>query len=246
MKIAIITQARLGSSRFPNKIIKKINSKTILEIHLERLKNSKLASDFIVATTFEEDANQLEEIAKQNDFSFFQGSTEDVLDRFYQSVHDKEIDYIVRVTSDCPLIDSVVVDNVINFTVENQLDYGSNILVETFPDGQDVEVFTKRALINAWQKSYSKTHREHVTLYIRENSSFVNGELFKSDNFFSKQDFGSIRMTVDEEEDFKAIQVLINNLGFNASWQEYSKFIIDNNRLFNNQNIMRNEGLKNN
>ena len=152
----------------------------------------------------------------------------------------------MRVTSDCPLIDPSLVDNVINFTIENELDYGSNILVETFPDGQDVEVFTKNALETAWKKSTSKIDREHVTLFIKENSSFLNGKLFKSDNYFSKENYRSIRMTVDHEEDLNAIKILVNNLGFNASWQEYSKFIIDNNLLFTNQNIIRNEGLINN
>jgi spore coat polysaccharide biosynthesis protein SpsF len=246
MKIVLITQARLGSTRFPNKIIKKIDSKTILATHLDRLKNSKIITDFIVASTFEEDIYQIKETAKKSDFSFYQGSTEDVLDRFYQSVKNKEIDYIVRVTSDCPLIDPSLVDNVINFTIENELDYGSNILVETFPDGQDVEVFTKNALETAWKKSTSKIDREHVTLFIKENSSFLNGKLFKSDNYFSKENYRSIRMTVDHEEDLNAIKILVNNLGFNASWQEYSKFIIDNNLLFTNQNIIRNEGLINN
>jgi len=244
MKIALITQARLGSSRFPNKIIKKIDSNTVLEIHLMRLKNSKLITEYILATTFEKKIDQIKSIAKKYNFHFFQGSTDDVLDRFYRSVEQKNIDYIVRVTSDCPLIDGSLIDEVIKFTIENKLDYASNILEETFPDGQDIEVFTKDALKVAWEESTLQSYREHVTLFIRDNSSFNGGSLFKSKNFYSTYNYGNIRMTVDEKEDLKAIKLLIKNLGMNSSWKAYSEFIINNNKIFSNQNITRNEGLK--
>lgn len=242
MKILLITQARLGSSRFPNKILKLIHSKSLLEIHLNRLKKSKKVSNFLVASTFEDGIDIVEKISKKAGFDFFKGSTTNVLDRFYQSSLKYNADYIVRVTSDCPLIDSNLIDQVIDFTLQNRLDYGSNVLEETFPDGQDVEVFKKKALKQAWELSENNHELEHVTPYIKTNSTYLGQNKFTSDNFLSEKNYNDIRMTVDQEEDLNAIKILVNTLGVNKSWEEYASYIKDNHILFLNQNILRNEG----
>lgn len=242
MEILLITQARLGSSRFPNKILQQINGKTLLEIHLNRVIKSKYVTKFVVASTFENQIEIVKNISEINGFDFFQGSTNDVLDRFYQCSKNYKVDYIVRVTSDCPLIDSSLLDEVIEFTLKNKLDYGANILLETFPDGQDIEVFKKNVLKEAWLQSESLHEKEHVTPYIRNNSSYLGGSKFKSENFLSVYNYNDIRMTVDEYEDLKAIDILIKKLGLNRKWKEYAKFIEQNQDLFNNQFIERNEG----
>jgi len=242
MEILLITQARLGSSRFPNKILQEINGKTLLEIHLNRLIKSKCVTKFLVASTFEDGIDVVKKISELNGFTFFQGSTKNVLDRFYQSAKNHEVNYIVRVTSDCPLIDAELVDQVIDFTINNKLDYGSNILEETFPDGQDIEVFKKEVLKQTWEQAKSLHEKEHVTPYIRNNSSFLGGIKFKSENFLSVKNYNKIRMTVDENEDLEAIEILINKLGLNKKWEEYADFVIQNQDLFNNQAIQRNEG----
>ena len=132
-KIIIITQARVGSSRLPSKVLLPLAGDTLLGIHLKRLKKSKLASSVVVATTFEEKADQIVSIAKQNGVKYFQGSTENVLDRFYQAVKSDKPDYIVRVTSDCPLIDGALLDSIINMAIKNKIDYCSNTLIEAYP-----------------------------------------------------------------------------------------------------------------
>ena len=243
MKIVLLSQARLGSSRLPNKVIKQIDSKSILQIHLERIKKSKLIDDIILVTTFEKEIDKVLKIAASLNVKVFQGSTFDVLDRFYQSIANKDFDYVVRVTSDCPLIDPKLIDKVIELTLKNNLDYCSNILIESFPDGQDVEVFTKESLKKAWKNAKLKSHREHVSLYIRENSSFMGGKMFKSDNLHSIINYEKVRMTVDEKKDFEAIECLVQNLGINESWESYTDFILNNRTLFPNQNITRNQGL---
>ena len=172
MKILLITQARLGSSRFPNKILQEINGRTLLEIHLNRLIKSQYVTKFIVASTFENQIEIVKNISEINGFDFFR-STNNVLDRFYKCSKNYKVDYIVRVTSDCPLIDSSLLDEVIRFTVENKLDYGANIPEETFPDGQDIEVFKKDVLKEAWLQSESLHEKEYVTSYIRSNSSYL-------------------------------------------------------------------------
>lgn len=242
MKVIIVTQARFGSSRLPGKVLKRINNQSLLQIHLSRLKKSKLASKIIVATTFEDGIEQIVEIGKNMSVDVFQGSTDDVLDRFYQSVKEFAPDYVVRVTSDCPLIDANLIDEVIELTVKNNLDYGANILKELFPDGQDVEVFSFRALNMAWLKAKLKSDREHVTPYIRRNTDFMGGELFKAKNLDCIKNYSQIRMTVDEQADFDAMEALINDLGLNETWDTYTQYILKHPEKFGNQSIFRNEG----
>lgn len=242
LKIFIVTQARVGSSRFPKKVLKKIGKETMLSLHLKRLQKSKLATKIIVATTNEIGADKIISISEKLGVSSFQGSTQDVLDRFYKSVVNEKPDFIVRVTSDCPLIDPSLVDNVIEMTINNKLDYGANILKEEFPDGQDVEVFTFNALKKAWEEATLPSDREHVTPYIRKNSSFNQGQLFESKNFDAPNNFNHLRMTVDEPADLETIKILIDKLGDNETWETYSEYIIQNNSKLKSQSIVRNEG----
>jgi len=242
LKIVIVTQARIGSSRFPEKVLKKLGNTTLLDQHIYRLKKSKLASDILIATTFEDNSEKIIMIAKNNKVKYFQGSTTDVLDRFYQAVLPLNADFVVRVTSDCPLIDASLIDEVIKLVIDNDLDYGANILSEEFPDGQDVEVFKFSALKRAWNEATAISDREHVTPFIRKNSNFNGGTYFKAINLNAPANFNHIRMTVDEPGDLETVEVLIKNLGIDAKWNDYANFIIQNNDLFKNQKIIRNAG----
>ncbi len=242
-KTILITQARTGSSRLPNKVLKEIKEKSLLQIHLERLKKCKSVSEIIVATTTKEEDQVIYNKAIEWGFTASRGSESDVLDRFYQSVKDKQADWIVRVTSDCPLIDPVLVDQVIDFVQVNNKDYGSNTLIENFPDGQDIEVFKFSALEAAWNNAKLVSEREHVTPYIKNNSDFKGGSLFKAINFPCKFDYSKIRMTVDETRDFELISILINNLGTDKTWLEYTNYMIQKNLVKINDSIIRNEGL---
>ena len=241
-KIVVITQARVGSSRLPSKVLKIIGEQTLLDIHLKRLNRSKLANKIIVATTFEDGVDHILDIVKRNNVNVFQGSTDDVLDRFYSAVKNEKADYVVRVTSDCPLIDPDLLDGIIQKTIEEELDYCSNQLQEKFPDGQDVEVMTFSALEKAWSLTSVKSDREHVTPFIRNNSTFMNGVIFKSADFPSDKNYNDVRMTVDEQKDFDAVAILVNELGINRGWKEYTQYILDNPEKFENQKIIRNQG----
>ncbi len=239
----LITQARTGSTRLPGKVLKEINEKSLLQIHLDRLKKCKSVSEIIVATTTNSEDQIIFEKAIEWGFSASKGSDSDVLDRFYQAVKDKNADWIVRVTSDCPLIDPVLVDNVIDFVQENNKDYGSNTLIENFPDGQDIEVFKFSALEKAWKNAKLLSEREHVTPFIRNNSDVKGGSLFTAINFPCDFDFSKIRMTVDESKDFELISILVNELGTAKTWLEYTDYILKNNLTKINDSIIRNEGL---
>jgi len=239
----LVTQARSGSTRLPGKVLKEINGKSLLQIHLERLKKCKSVSEIIVATTTNSEDEIIFNKAIQWGFNAYRGSEIDVLDRFYQAVKDKKADWIVRVTSDCPLIDPLLVDNVIDFVQANNTDYGANILIENYPDGQDIEVFKLSALEAAWQSAKLPSEREHVTPYIRNNSDFKEGHLFSSINYPCEFDFSKIRMTVDETKDFELISILVNDLGTNKTWIDYANYIIKNDLVKINDSIIRNEGL---
>ena len=180
MNIIAITQARVSSSRFPSKILNTINGESLLEIHLKRILKSKLISQLIVATTKEEGVDKIINIATKCNVNYFQGNLNNVLDRFYQSVKNKKANYIVRLTSDCPLIDAELIDKVIRYTIDKNLDYCSTGLEEIFPDGQDVEVFKFSALEKAWKEATLNSDKEHVTPYIHKNSTYRNKSMFVS------------------------------------------------------------------
>ena len=240
--VVIVTQARIGSSRFPEKVLKPLGSSTLLGVHLERLKKVQNADKIIVATTFEEKSSQIIAIANQQGVNVFQGSENDVLDRFYQAVKEYQPKLVVRVTSDCPLIDPKLVEDVIQMLINQDLDYGSNVLIEAFPDGQDVEVFKFEVLEKAWNEAKLTSEREHVTPFIRNNSDYKGGSLFKAKNFDAPQNFNHIRMTVDEPSDLETVQILIDKFGTDKDWMTYTQYIIENISLFKNQDTTRNEG----
>ena len=137
-KAHIVTQARIGSSRFPEKILKLIDDKTLIEHHINRLLNVKDVDKVILATTNETGIDDLIDVLKEKNIEIYQGSTDNVLSRFYNSLKNNKPDYVVRVTSDCPLIDSHLIYQVIDFAIENNLDYGANVLKDDYPDGQDI------------------------------------------------------------------------------------------------------------
>ena len=177
MKILAITQARYGSTRLPAKILKKVNGMTLLEIHLRRILQSKLISKLKVATTNEEGAGYIVAVADKLGVECYKGSVDDVLERFYKAAEPECPDYVVRLTSDCPLIDPAVIDAVIQKCLESGCDYVSNVLEPTFPDGIDTEVFRFPALKRAYEEATLKSEREHVTPYLCRH--FIKVETFR-------------------------------------------------------------------
>ena len=242
LKTVLITQARTGSSRLPGKILKKVNGKELLRIHLGRLKKSRKVDQIMVATTVEQEDQKIVDLVKAMGLKFYRGSEGDVLDRFYQAIQSLEYlpEWVVRVTSDCPLLDPALVDQVIEFTQKSGVDYVGT--EDRFPDGQDVEVFKYSALEKAWREAEKKSEREHVTPYIRTHSNLQEGSLFAAKRFSVEEDYSQIRMTVDEPEDLVLITRLIEELGTDRDWLSYTNHIIKNNLSTINGNITRNEG----
>jgi spore coat polysaccharide biosynthesis protein SpsF (cytidylyltransferase family) len=243
MKILAVTQARVGSSRLPAKVLKEINGVSILAMHIRRILKSTAITKLIVATTEESGSDTICEICKQEGVTYFQGSLNDVLDRYYQTVVNEQPDYVVRITSDCPLIDPVMIDNVVTNTVSACADYGSNGFVTVFPDGQDVEVFKFSALEKAWREATLESDREHVTPYIWRNSSLNGGNLFLSVNYTEDVNYGNVRMTLDESSDLEVIQALVYQFGVNEEWKVYADYYLSHPQIHQrNTHIERNEG----
>lgn len=243
MNILAITQARYGSSRLPAKILKEINGVSLLEIHLRRILRSKLISKLKVATTTESGAEHIIAVAEKLGVETFQGSVTDVLDRFYKTAVSEQPDYVVRLTSDCPLIDPVVIDKVIKVCVDSDCDYVSNAMEPTYPDGLDVEICRFTALSKAHMEAVLTSDREHVTPYIWRNSSFKGAGLFKSDNVSHEIDYSGIRMTVDTLDDFTVIKHLVEALGYEKPFEDYVQFLNTHKDVMNiNQYYARNEG----
>lgn len=242
LKTVLITQARSGSTRLPGKILMEVNGKSLLEIHLERLKKCTKVSKIIVATTVESADEIIYNNAISWGFAASRGSENDVLDRFYQASKNENADWIVRVTSDCPLLDPNLVDDIISYAHSNDYDYVCNGLIENFPDGQDVEVFRFSALETAWKHAKLNSEREHVTPYIRNNADGKGENSFTTFNYPCDADYSHIRMTVDEPKDFDLIKYLIKKQGTKKTWLEYTNYIIENNLTKLNEGIIRNEG----
>jgi spore coat polysaccharide biosynthesis protein SpsF (cytidylyltransferase family) len=205
--IGIIIQARINSTRLPKKVIKKIEGKTILEHVILRLKKVKRGTLIILATTNKKEDDVLEKIAQKCKVAVYRGSEADVLDRFYQAAKLFNIDPIVRITADCPLIDPKIVEKVIKFYIGGNYDYVSNTHPVSYPDGQDVEVFSFKTLKKTWEKATSDFDREHVVDYILKNPN-----IFKMGNVANNKDISSIRITLDEKEDMALIKKIYKEL----------------------------------
>lgn len=207
MKIGIIVQARMGSTRLPGKTFREVLGHPLLGYLIDRLKRVKGSPPIIVATTTKAIDNVLVTFATGQEIFSFRGSEDNVLERFYLAAKARELDVIVRVTADCPLIDPAVIDLAIKTFVEEypKVDYVSNALNRTYPRGMDVEVFSFKALEKAYTQAEEASEREHVTPYI-----YRHPEFFVIKDFKAPKDHSAYRWTVDTPEDFELIEKLLS------------------------------------
>ncbi len=202
MKIVCIIQARTGSTRLPGKVLKNICGKTVLHHDIDRLRRVKNIDEIVIATTALKKDNAITKEADRLGVKYFRGSEEDVLSRYYYAAKENNADVVVRVTSDCPLIDSEVTEKIIQYYIENndKYDYVSNTIDRTYPRGLDTEVFSFNSLQKAFNNASSMRDREHVTPYIWDNPY-----LFRLFQYKNKIDYSNLRWTLDTAEDFELI-----------------------------------------
>jgi len=209
MKTGAIIQGRMGSTRLPGKVMKKIQGKSLLELLIERLKFSRLVDQIVIATTVNQEDDAIYGLAKKLSIDCFRGSEDDVLSRYYEASKKFSFDHIVRITADCPLIDPEVVDRVLRFYLENETryDYVSNTLTPTYPDGLDVEIFSFDVLESLHRLSTKRYQREHVCTYLVEHP-----DQFRMANVSNNTDLSKLRLTVDNPEDFELVRRIYENI----------------------------------
>lgn len=203
MKIAIITQARMTSTRLPGKVLKIVKGEPLLFYHVERARLSGIS--VIVATTINKEDDVIAQECQKLKVPCFRGDESDVLGRYYNCAKELALDTIVRITSDCPLIDGALIKKGVESFAKSKADYLSNTVERTFPRGFDFEIFSFKALQTAYQEAKDNSEREHVTPYIWRN----NPALFKIESYVNQVDKSDYRITVDTELDFLLIKELI-------------------------------------
>jgi spore coat polysaccharide biosynthesis protein SpsF len=241
-KTAAIIQARMGSTRLPGKVMKELKGKAVLWHDIQRIKQSKMIDDIIIATTTEKQDKIIYEKALEWGVKAFRGSEEDVLKRYYDAAAENDVDTLVRITSDCPLIDPQVIDEIIKYYNDN--DYtlvtnaGSDLEKRTYPRGLDTEVFSFNVLEEAFNKAEEKYQREHVTPFIYENYDDIY--YYKND-----KDLSNYRLTLDTKEDYQLIKAIYDNLYYGKHdfyLSEIIEFLNNDKELLKlNENISQKE-----
>lgn len=210
-KIVAIIQARMGSTRLPNKVLMKINGHSMLEEVIRRTKAIKGINGIIVATTENPKDLKIVSLCKKLKVQAFRGSEDDVLDRFYQCAKAEKADVVIRITSDCPLLDPEIVVQGLKKILSQKVDYLSNALKRTYPRGLDFEIFTFQALEKAWREGKESTDREHVTPYI-----YSHPEIFKIGHLVNPTNYSDYRLTVDTQIDLELVRRIFKALGGNG------------------------------
>lgn len=241
MKILAIIQARMASTRLPGKVLAEVNGRPLLSLLLDRLQAVPEINHIVVATTENQTDDILVEWLDKENVDFYRGNSEDVLERFYLCSLKYNPDLIVRVTADDPLKDPGLISEAIGyFSKEDKLDYCSNTLRPSYPEGLDIEVFRFEALKYSYFHATLPSEREHVTPYIWKNTS-----LFRVKNFEFKEDLSAWRWTVDKQSDLDFVRAVLSPFKASplVSFQEIICFLKKNPDLLKiNAHTLRNEG----
>jgi len=238
MNIVAIVQARLGSKRLPNKVIKLINGLPMIEVLLTRLSQSKLVTKIVVATSTDSEDKKLKKLVNNLGYDCEQGSKDDVLNRYIYVAEKYKANIIVRITGDCPLVDPKLVDQVIDKFKNDSVDYCSNTNPPTYPDGLDVEVFTFEALKKSSFMTTKSSDLEHVTPYLKKSKNF------KTSCLINRDDISEMRWTVDESIDLEVVNKIFNNFtpDLHFSWLKVLDLQKKAPGIFKNSSLIRDEG----
>ena len=243
MKYLVMIQARCGSTRLPNKVLKDLCGKPALQRMIERAGMSRMADEIMVVTSIEKNNLPILKLCSDLGVRVGIGSENDVLDRFYQTAKLLQPEYVIRLTADCPCFDAQLLDQAIS-QMENDTDY-MGMISESFADGLDLEIIRFSALEKAWREAVHSFEREHVTQYIVRRP-----EMFKLQNFESPiGNFGNHRWTVDEPEDFEVVKQIYNHfIGTEKTdqfgYKDILSFLEEHPEITDlNKKFTRNEGL---
>ena len=199
----------MTSTRLPGKIMKEVMGKSLLEYQIERMKRVKSADEIVIATTWGDADRVIVDYCDRLSIHYFRGSEQDVLSRYYEAAKASDADVVVRLTSDCPLIDPSIVERVLKYYSDHsaEYDYVSNCLIRTYPRGMDTEVFPVRVLEEGYREATDPQDREHVTSFF-----YRHAQRYRLSNVAYSRDCSRHRWTVDTEKDFLLIKQILEIL----------------------------------
>jgi spore coat polysaccharide biosynthesis protein SpsF len=217
MKVIAIVQARMASTRLPGKVLANLGSHSVLACVIHRVRKCRLIDELVIATTGEPCDDEIVREAERHATPVYRGSEHDVLDRYYQAADTFHAESVVRVTSDCPLIDSEVSDRTIREFLEKRPDYASNVLERTYPRGLDTEVVSMAALEQAWREASQPYERSHVTPYLWQNPQRFRLLSVKGD-----LDHSAYRWTLDTPEDLSFLRTVYDRFdgSIDFTWRD--------------------------
>jgi glutamate-1-semialdehyde 2,1-aminomutase len=236
--ILAVVQARMGSIRLPQKVMREINGTPMIGLLLQRLADSERISRIVVATPESAENDSLVAYVEGLGFATVRGDENDVLARYASALEQHDPDVVVRITGDCPLVDATLVDRAIDAFAQQGVSYLSNVDPPTFPDGLDIEVMSASALREAVHHASSAYDREHVTPYLRTSGDFTTG------TFTANADHSDLRWTVDDADDLAFVQSVFTHFAPRTTfgWQEILAFAETASALRSGGSPTRNEG----
>jgi len=238
--IDVFIQARLGSKRFPKKVFKKIGKYSVLSFLIKRLENIQNVNNIVVLTTYKKEDDKIVNFCLKNKIKYFRGKNLDLLTRYYKAAIKFNSKHIMRITSDCPFLESQFLKKFINFYLENNYDLVTNTIKATYPDGFDFWIFNRKSLKKSFKNAKLKYQREHMTQYMIENP-----KKFKIYNFISSIDYSKLRLCIDYKKDLILLNKIFkyfNKINFSYNdiikyYKTYSKHFIINSKYFRNEGL---------
>lgn len=216
----------MSSSRFPGKVMEKFEEKPMIQIMVERLRDSILLDDVIVATTTNTNDDSLCSFLESNNIKYYRGSEDNVLERVLDTAKNFNVDIIVEVTGDCPILDPIIVDQSIGFFFKEKADYvGNTCITSSYPRGQDVKVFTTNTLSDVNNRTNDINDQEHVSLFIYNNTDLYRCVPFPPPSFTVDP---KTRLTVDYKVDLKVVKIILEKLGEKCSFKDINSFLLNN------------------
>lgn len=213
MKIVCIVQARMGSERLPGKVMKDLLGKPMIEYTLRRLNQSRYIDELVLATSDKKEDNPLAEYVSKIGFKTFRGDEANVLKRYICANEIYKGDIVIRVTGDCPLIDSTILDNTVTYFMSNKYDYVRLDVPNSFIRGFDVEVFSAEALKRVYEivknEPEGSPYKEHVTFYMYKHPQEFKIGIVEGSELYKKD----YRLCVDTKEDFEIVETVYKHFG---------------------------------
>ena len=233
--IVAIIQARMNSTRLNGKVLKVINGITFLELLIRRLKNCKNITKIVLAFPENDSSLPLIKLSKKIRVDYVLGSEDNLLLRYKKAALETNADYIIRVTSDCPLVDPLLLDNMISLILKNKYDIITNVIPPTWPDGLDINIFTKHLLLETNKLAILNSDKEHVVPWMWRNSELKNNKKYRGYNYKCKKDYSNLRWTLDNKADLLFFTKLSEELSLHElekiSFEELIEFFRNHKEL---------------